>query len=136
MIAIVAAISYFAISAIVIWASIYINKNIGLDESTSKRSRFKDAGVSLRPTRVKRGPGHLARGFLSFREEHDMAWEVAEASMIAAVFVLLFLGFEEEEYVVSLISHVLVGVLLALKFASLGAFWWVQHHSQEGHGLD
>jgi hypothetical protein len=135
MILILAVFFYLVISVVVVWGSIYINGNLGVDESAYKLTGSNNPRVFLRTTPVKRGPGHFARSFLSFRERHDTVWEIIEASMIAAVFVLLFLGLEEQEYLVSLISHVLVGILLVLKFTSLGAFWWAQHHSP-GHGLD
>jgi hypothetical protein len=134
MIAILAIFFFLAISAIVILASIHLNENLRPDGS-ARHLGSSDGTVSLIPTAVRRGPGHLARDFLLFREEHDTAWEITEAGMIATVFVLLFLGLEEQEYLVSLISHVLVGILLVLKFASLGASWWSRYHPP-GHGLD
>jgi hypothetical protein len=98
-------------------------------------NRPNDAPIPLRPTPVGRGAGHYARAFLSFRERHDTAWEIVEATIIGAVFVLLFLGYEEQEYIVGLISHGLVGILLVLKFTSLGAAWWARRHAP-GIGLD
>ena len=85
--------------------------------------------VQLVPTEVTRGPGHVARGFLRFRKRHDTAWEIVEATLIGAVFVLLFLGLKEQEEVIGLISHTLVGILLVLKFTSLGVAWWASRHS-------
>jgi hypothetical protein len=94
-----------------------------------------DPPVPLRPSRVRRGPGHFARDFLRFREQYDTAWEIAEATVTGAVFVLLFLGYKEQEHLVGLISHGLVGVLLLLKFSSLAAAWWASRHAP-GIGLD
>jgi hypothetical protein len=98
-------------------------------------NRPKDAPVPLRPTPVGRSLGHFARAFLSFREKYDTAWEIVEATIIGAVFVLLFLGYVEQEHLVGLISHGLVGILLVLKFTSLGAAWWASRHAP-GIGLD
>jgi hypothetical protein len=134
MIAILAVFFFFAVSAMVVLASIHINRNL-LPNGHNTHLNTNDRPAFLIPTLVRRGPGHLARDFLLFREEHETGWEIMEAGMIAAVFVLLFLGFEEEEYLVSLVSHILVGILLVLKFASLGASWWSRYHAP-GHGLD
>jgi hypothetical protein len=42
-----------------------------------------------------------------FTQEHEAAWEVFEAAIIAAIFSLLFLGYHEVEIVASLASHIL-----------------------------
>lgn len=80
-------------------------------------------------TNVNRRLGHYARGFIEFREKYDSKWELAEAALTAIVFVLFFLGYEAQEHAVGLISHILVGILLVLKFLSLAVASRAKHHS-------
>jgi hypothetical protein len=91
--------------------------------------------VPLRPPRRRRVLIRLARGFVRLREEYDLAWELFEAAITAAIFVLLFLGLSEQEEFAGLLSHALVALLLAIKFASLGLLFWFRRHPP-GLGID
>lgn len=89
----------------------------------------------LQPGPLRPGPGHFARSFLQFRKKNEVVWEVCEAVLVGTVFLLMFLGADELEYFFGLFSHALVGILLTMKFLSLGAAWWVSRHPP-GIGLD
>jgi hypothetical protein len=131
MVVIIAVVAYLGTSALVIWGSLYVNRNVcNVDQAA--RLKIPDlniANVVLKPTPVNFRFSRLARGFLSLRERYDTAWEIGEGVMVAAVFGLLFLGYEEQERAFGLISHALVGVLLVAKFVSLGGAWWGRRYS-------
>jgi hypothetical protein len=126
MILIIAALAFFGMSAVVVLGSISINRNIGFPTDLAPWNLEQ---IALRPTTVDFRFSGLARHFLDFRERYDTAWELVEGLLVACVFVLLFSGHEEEERFLGLFSHALVGVLLAMKFASLALARWARRHS-------
>jgi len=84
-----------------------------------------------------RNLARLARSFIEFRHHYENSFEISEALMIGAVFVLLLSGREKTSEFFGTVTHLLVGILLAFKlFSWLAVRLFITYGNQHGTELE
>jgi hypothetical protein len=73
----------------------------------------------VNPIRRRRTLNRVARGYLEFKHRFEFLWELCEGMVIVAVLTLAVVGRESLSHRIELASHILIGLLLFFKLASI-----------------